>query len=207
MRRLLSAVVLLAVAACGTRTEIWTSGPGPLDGSADVERRCPTSRPRLDSACSPGEPPFACDFEGERCADGTRSTRVYSCYAGSKGASWFYGNTRGCSCPDTLPLEGEACDGPTRSQGDCKYYAGECGSSCSCVGARWSCQSACASKGGGCPTVRPSSFLPCAPAGLECVYPEASCATTVACAPREGALAGADGVWVTVARATTCDAR
>ena len=197
---------LVVCVSCGTRAELWSSGPGPLDGSAAVERRCPSSRPRLDSDCKVGDPPFACDFEGELCAGGagTRATRVFSCYAGRKGSFWFFGNARSCECPSELPVEGTACTGPTRTQGDCKYYADGCGSSCSCVAAKWECLGSCAGPNGGCPTVRPSRFLPCGQTGLSCTYPDATCPTTSACVPREGMPAGTPGVWVTVSSPETC---
>lgn len=195
----------LAVGSCGTRSELWGSGPGPLDGSVEVERRCPSSRPRLEADCSIGEPPYACDYEAESCGDGTRATRVFSCYAGRQGSFWFYGNARACGCPSELPVEGTSCTTPSRTQGDCKYYAAGCGTSCSCVANKWSCLSSCASAGGGCPTTRPARFLPCAPAGLSCVYPQPGCSTTSACVAREGAPAGAEGVWVTVASPDPCN--
>lgn len=205
MKRLLGVATALVAVSCGTRTEIWSSGPGPLDGSVTAERQCPKSRPRLNAKCSIGDPPYACTFEAERCPGGPKATRVYSCYAGRKGDVWFYGSARACSCPAELPEEGSSCDGPSRNQGDCKYYAAGCGSSCSCVAGEWSCQSACSGPAGGCPATRPARFLPCAPTGLSCTYPDPSCATTSACVAREGAPPGADGVWVTVASPDTCD--
>lgn len=191
--------------ACGSRGELWGSGPGPLDGSAaDEERRCPRTRPRLNSDCAIGEPPYACEYQDERCDDGSRATRVYSCYAGREESFWFYGDARACACPAELPVEGTSCTAPSPQQGDCKYYVGGCGTSCTCSGMKWSCQSACAGASG-CPAVRPARFMPCAPTGLSCTYPQPNCTTTSACVAREGAPAGAEGVWVTIASPDPCN--